>query len=171
VPNAAGGAQPSRPLTNPLHLIVDLLVQYHRAFVQVHHASTNQAQLEALDVWRNCHTPVWANSPSNRNDTIRNLADPAKAWLSQLDSRYVSMDDFNLVEACANTLSAFAICPLPMAMPDIYSKTYHTEDELWKTWNEQGDRLIALGDLIARLKELAARAGEVWVPATPAQRQ
>lgn len=152
-------------LNNPLHLIIELLIQYNRALVQVHHARTAQAWEESLDVWRTCHPPVWASNPSSRNDTIRRLADPAKAWLSRINSRYVAVEDFDLVEVCAHTLSAFAISPSPMAMPDVYSKTYHTEDELWKSWNEQGNRIIALSDLIARLKELTARAGANWTQA------
>ena len=132
--------------------------------MQVHHANTDQARLKALDVWRSCHPAVWASSPSSRNDTIRRLADPAKAWLGRINSRYVAVGDFDLVEECAYTLSAFAISPSPMAMPDVYSKTYHTEEELYRRWNEQGDRIIALDNLIVRLRELAARAGDVWAP-------
>ena len=48
-----------------------------------------------------------------------------------------------------------------MSMPDVYSKAYSTEDELWQRWNRQGDQYMALGGLIARLKELAARAGQL----------
>jgi hypothetical protein len=171
VPSASGQILPPRPLANPLHLIIDLLIQYNRALVQVHHASSDQARLEALNIWRSCHPVVWAHSPSSRNDTIRRFADPAKAWLSRINSRYVTMDDFGLVEECASTLSVFAVNPSPMAMPEVYSKNFHTEDELWKRWNEQGDRIIALDNLIVRLKELAARAGEVWAPTAPPQCQ
>jgi len=154
---------------NPLHLIIDLLILYNRAFVQVHQASTDEARRKALDEWRRCHPAVWGSS-SGRNDTIRRLADPAKAWLTRTNSRYVEAGDFNLVEECAYTLSAFAISPSPIAMPDVYSKTYNTEEQLWQTWTEQGDQVIALGNLIARLKELAARAGEMWTSAPPLQR-
>jgi hypothetical protein len=51
-----------------------------------------------------------------------------------------------------------------MAMPDVYSKAYSTEDELWQRWNRQGEQYMALGSLSARLKELAARAGQKWKP-------
>ena len=51
-----------------------------------------------------------------------------------------------------------------MAMPDVYYKAYSTEDELWQRWNRQGDWYMALGGLIVRLKELAARAGQKWNP-------
>jgi hypothetical protein len=54
-------------------------------------------------------------------------------------------------------------------MPDVYSKAYSTEDELWKQWNRQGDQYMALGGLIARLKELAARAGQKWSPSLQAK--
>jgi hypothetical protein len=74
------------------------------------------------------------------------------------------MEDFNLVEECVHTLSVFAISASPMAMPAVYSKRYTTEDELWQRWNEQGNQLMALHNMIARLQELAARAGEEWTP-------
>jgi hypothetical protein len=73
-------------------------------------------------------------------------------------------EHFDLVEQCAFILSGFAVSPSPMAMPDVYSKRGTTEDELWHRWNEQGQQYLALDDLIARLRELAARAGEVWTP-------
>ncbi|MGO8748792.1 MAG: hypothetical protein ACLQNE_22715 [Thermoguttaceae bacterium] len=155
---------------NPVHVIIDLLILHNRALVQVHHASTDEARRQALNEWYRCHPAVWGSSNS-RNDTIRTLADPAKAWLTQANSRYVELQDFNLVEECAYALSAFAISPSPMAMPDVYSKTYSTEEELWQRWTEQGDRIVALGNLIARLKELAARAGEVWTPAPPLRQE
>jgi hypothetical protein len=163
-PSAVGQVLPSQPLKNPLHLIIELLIQYYRALVQVHHANTNQARLEALNVWRSCHRAAWASGASSRNDTIRRLADPAKAWLGRINSRYVAVGDFDLVEECAYALSSFAISPSPMAMPAVYSKTYHTEEELYGRWNEQGDRITAMDNLIVRLRELAARAGDVWHP-------
>lgn len=153
--------------SSPLHRIIDQLLQYHRALVVVHHAKTDQARLEALDVWHSSHSAVWESSPSNRNDTIRSLADPAKAWLSRINSQYVAMADFNLVEESVRTLSAFAISHSPMAMPDIYSKKYHSDEELWRKWNKQGDQITELDNLIVRLKELAARAGDAWVSNTP----
>ena len=55
-------------------------------------------------------------------------------------------------------------------MPDVYSKRYTPEVELLQNWTEQGDKIVALGNLIARLKELGARAGEVWT-AEPALQQ
>jgi len=92
------------------------------------------------------------------------LADPAKEWLSQIRCPYVRVEDFNLIEEAVHILSAFAVSPPPMAMPDIYSKTFNAEDKLWQRWEKQGDGYIALGGLIARLKELAARAGQKWSP-------
>jgi nucleoside phosphorylase len=154
---------PNRSHRNPLHLIVDLLILHKAAFLRVHQAKSNEERQEALEEWRRCHPAVWGNS-SSRNDTIRRLADPAKAWLSRANSRYVQVEDFNLVEECANTLSVFAISASPMAMPEVYSKTYTTEDKLWQQWNEQGNQLMALHNMIARLQELAARAGEIWTP-------
>jgi hypothetical protein len=128
---------------------------------RVHQANTNEARLIALDEWRSYHPDVWGNG-SVRDDTIRKLADPAKEWLSQIKCPYVQAEDFDLVEEVAFVLSGFAIRPSPMAMPDVYSKAYSTEDELWQRWNEQGDWYMALGGQIARLKELATRAGQKW---------
>jgi hypothetical protein len=147
---------------NPLHLIIDLVLRYERALWNVHHSQTTEAWDESLEAWRGCHSGVWGATSSSRNDTIRCLADPAKAWLSRLNSRYVSMADFDLVEVSVHTLSSFAISPSPMAMPYIYSKMHTTTEELWRKWNEQGDRLMALANLAAQLKELAARAGDPW---------
>jgi hypothetical protein len=152
---------------NPLHVIIDLLILHKLALVQVHEARTDEARQQALDEWRCCHPAVWGNSNS-RNDTIRTLADPAKAWLTQANSRYVELQDFNLVEQCADALSAFAIS-LPMSMPGVYSKMYTTEEELWQRWTEQFGRIVAPDNLIAQLKELAGRAGEVWTPPPPLQ--
>lgn len=152
---------------NPVHLIIDLLILHKTAFWRVHHARTDEARREALLEWDRCHPAVWGKNGSSRNDTIRRLADPAKAWLSRINSRYVQVKDFNFVEECANTLSVFAISASPMAMPEVYSKRYTTENELWQRWNEQGDRLMVLHDMIARLQELAARAGDEWKPAPP----
>ena len=148
-------------LPNPLHLIIDLLTKYHCSLGQVHQANTNEARLTSLDDWRSCHPAVWESS-SVRDDTIRKLADPAKEWLSQIKCSYVNAEDFNLVEEGVYVLSGFAVSPSPMAMPDVYSKACGTEDELWQRWNRQGDQYMALGGLIARLKELAARAGQKW---------
>lgn len=151
-------------LPNPLHRIIDLLTKYHCAMGQVHHANTHETWLTSLDEWRSCHPAVWGKS-SVRDDTVRNLADPAKEWLSQINCRYVHAEDFNLVEEGACVLSGFAVGPFPMAMPDVYSKTDSTEAELWQQWNKQGEWCMALGGLIVRLKELAGRAGQMWNPA------
>jgi hypothetical protein len=153
---------------NSVHLIIDLLILHKAAFLRVHQAGTNDARQEALDEWNRCHPAVRGNS-SSRNDTIRRLADPAKAWLSRANSHYVQMEDFNLVEECVHTLSVFAISASPMAMPNVYSKRYTTEDELWQWWKEQGNQLRALHDMIARLQELVARAGEEWTQGPPLQ--
>jgi hypothetical protein len=138
-----------------------LLSRYHRALGHVHHADTKETRLTALDEWSSCHWPVWENG-SVRDETIRKLADPAKEWLSQIKCPYVHAEDFNLVEEAAYILSGFAVSPSPMAMPDVYSKLYSTEEELWQRWNGQGDSYIAIGGFNARLKELAARAGQKW---------
>jgi hypothetical protein len=154
------------PARQPLHRIIDLLTAYHGALGRVHQDGTREAPLESLNEWRDCHDAVWEGSPS-RNETIRRLADPAKARLSQLNGRYVKAEDFDLVEQCAFLLSEFAVSPLPMAMPGVYSKRDDTEHELWQRWKGQGEGYMALGDLIARLRELAARAGEAWTPPAP----
>jgi hypothetical protein len=148
---------------NPVHRIIDLLKKYHRALGRVHHANANEARLTSLEEWRSCHPPVWGGT-SVRDDAIRQLADPAKEWLSQIKCPYVRAEDFNLVEEGVVVLSGFAVSSPPMAMPDTYSNAYSTEDELWRRWNTQGDQCLALGGLIARLKELAARAGQKWTP-------
>ena len=150
-------------LFNPLHRMIDLLTNYHSALGLVHQANTNEIRLTSLDKWRSCHPAVWESS-SVRDDTIRRLADPAKEWLSQIRCPYVRAEDFNLVEEAACVLSGFAVSPLPMSMPEIYSKAYTTEDELWQRWGRQGEEYVALGGLVARLKELAARAGQKWSP-------
>lgn len=77
-------------------------------------------------------------------------------------SALIRSEDFDLVEDGACTLTVFAISGLPMAMPTIYSTMFETEDDLWRKWEQQGERYIALGSLIARLKELTARAGQRW---------
>lgn len=156
---------PSHHLPNPLHRIIDLLTKYHTAFGRVHHAKTTEALDTSLVEWDSFHPAVWRGS-SVRDDTIRNLADPAKEWLAQIKCSYVLAEDFNLVEEGANVLSGFAVSSSPMAMPDVYSKAHSTEDELWQRWKSQGDRYMALGGLIARLKELAARAGQKWNPSS-----
>jgi hypothetical protein len=46
--------------------------------------------------------------------------------LSQINCPYVRLEDFDLVEQCAVTVSAFAVSPSPMSMPDVYSKTHDT---------------------------------------------
>jgi hypothetical protein len=51
-----------------------------------------------------------------------------------------------------------------MCMPDVYSKMRNTEGELWQRWKRQVDQYMALGGLIARLKQLASRAGQMWAP-------
>lgn len=47
-------------------------------------------------------------------------------------------------------------------MPELFSNNYTAHDELWQRWNDQGERLISLNNMIARLKELAARSGAEW---------
>jgi len=153
------------PVRNPLHRIVDLLTMYQRTLLMVHQADTAEKRATALDSLRACHPAVWKHC-SSRNIAIRRLADPAKAWLTQTNSRFVGPADLDLVEECAVTLSGFAIGRPPMSMPDIYSKNYHTEDELWQTWEKQGEMVWQLDYLIARLQELSARAGELWTPPT-----
>lgn len=155
--------EPTHHLPNPLHRIIDLLTEYDSAFRRVHHANTDEALTTSLDEWRSCHPAVWENR-SVRDDTIRNLADPAKEWLNQIKCPYIHSGDFDLVEESACVLSGFAVSPSPMAMPDVYSKAYSSEDELWQRWNREGDQCMALGSLIARLRELAARAGQKWTP-------
>ena len=152
---------------NPLHRIINLLTNYHSALGRVHQANTNEGRLASLDEWRSCHSAVWGSN-SVRDDTIRKLADPAKEWLSQIKCPYVHAEDFNLVEAGARVLSGFAVSPSPMAMPEVYSKAYSTEDELWQRWDQQGNGYMALAALLARLKELAARAGQKWQPSSQA---
>ncbi len=153
---------------NPIHRIIELLLEYHRAFDLLHHAQSRELMLEAMDQWRKCHAPVWGTQ-SVRDNTIRELADPAKEWLSKKKSPYVNMTDFDLIEQCTHVLSGFAVSPLPMAMPEVYSKDpkYHTEEELWGRWQEQGEQLLAMGGLVTRLQELTARAGASWSPPTP----
>jgi nucleoside phosphorylase len=155
-------------IRNPLHVIIDLLYLYYRAYEQVHKARTEQTWREALAEWNRCHPLVWG-SKASRNDTIRTLADPAKAWLTVTNSRFVSGHDLNLVEECVHALSVFAINSTPMALPDIYSKKYDTEEELWQRWTKQSHRIDDLSSLIARLRELAGRAGEAWTPAVTAE--
>lgn len=150
-------------LPSPVHQIIDLLTRYHSVLGQVHHSRTNEAGLALFDKWRECHYAVWGNS-SGRDDTIRKLADPAKEWLTQIKCPYVHLEDFDLVEQSAQVLSGFAVSPLPMRMPDDRSNARSTEDEHWQQWKEQGDRYLDQGRLIARLKELTARAGQRWNP-------
>lgn len=156
--------QNAHPECNPVHRIIDLLVRYHGVLNRVHHADTREARLAALAEWSPCHAAVWANSPGSRNNTIRNLADPAKAWLTRTNSRFVQPEDVNLVEEGADTLSVFAVSSSPTSMPDLYSNADGDEDERWRRWGAQGERYLALGDLIARLRDLAARAGQMWDP-------
>lgn len=165
---SVSAVKPTRHLPNPLHRLIDLLTKYYCAMWQVHHANTQETRLTSLDEWRSCHPAVWGNS-SVRDDTIRNLADPAKEWMSQINCRYVHAEDFSLVEEAACVLSGFAVGPFPMSKPDVYSKTDSTEAELWQQWNRQGDQCMALGGLIVRMKELAARAGQMWNPSPQAK--
>ncbi len=67
-------------------------------------------------------------------------------------------------------LSGFAVSSI--ANGDMGQKftlgLYSTErGTLAKLWKNQGDRYLALGGLIARLKELSARAGQKWKPKSP----
>lgn len=78
------------------------------------------------------------------------------------------MEDFDRIEDATYVLSGFAVRPPPLAMPDVYSQEYCKEHKLWDRWNKQGEQYMALGGLIARLKELSARAGQKWNPSFPA---
>jgi nucleoside phosphorylase len=74
----------------------------------------------------------------------------------------VTREDLDLIEQCVHALSGFAVSPYPMAMPEIYSKAHHKEEELWQRWEQDGKQLIELSRMIAQLKDIAARAGAVW---------
>lgn len=154
---------PSSGHINPLHKIIDLLARYHAAFLRVHHANSEEARHASHEEWKACHPDVYEGR-SVRDDTIRALADPAIAWLSKSACPHVDREDFDLIEKGARELSRFAVSPWLMSMPNIYSTAGTDEDELWRRWHSQGDRCIALGSLIFRLKELAARAGQMWAP-------
>jgi hypothetical protein len=156
------------PARNPLHRLIDVLTCYERALWRVHHAATTEQRNQALDGWRVCHPLAWQGRP-NRDDAIRELADPAKAWLSAGNSRYVGREDFDLVEECASAVSGFAVSPSPMSMPHLYSEMGTPRKEQWREWNRQGEGHRALSGLIARLRELAARAGEAWAPRRAAE--
>lgn len=147
----------------PVHRIIDLLIMYQDATLRVHQSDSQDAMFSSLEKWRSCHPAVWGSN-SVRDDTIRNLADPAKEWLTRSGCPHLSARDHDLVEECARVLSGFAVCYAPRAMPNVYSTWKTTEEKLWQQWNDQGERLLAIGDLIARLKELAARAGHRWQP-------
>jgi hypothetical protein len=156
------------PVRNPIHRLIDVLASYERAFDRVHHADTVEAMGQALDRWRACHPLVWEGR-TGRDDALRGLADPAKAWLAKNNSRHVEREDFDLVEASASVVASFAVSPHPMAMPELYSEMGTSRTEQWAEWNSQGERLSSLTGLISRLRELAARAGETWAPPPPAE--
>jgi hypothetical protein len=156
------------PQGNPLHRIIDLLTKYHCALGRAHHADTQEAMLASLDEWRSCHPDVWGNG-SVRDDTVRSMADPAKAWLSQINCRYVRAEDFDLIEKGAYILSGFAVGHSPMSRPDVYSTMHTTDDELRQQWDRQGEQYMAISGLIVRLKELAARSGSMWPPSPQAK--
>jgi hypothetical protein len=151
------------PVRNPLHRLVDLLISYERALSRVHHADTNEARLQALDGWRACHRLVWEGHTA-RDDALRALADPAKTWLFKVNSRYVRLEDFDLVEQAAFDATGFAVSPGPMGMPEIYSEMGTSREEQWRDWGRQGEGLSVLTRLISRLRELSTRAGETWAP-------
>src|SRR5262249_39844326 len=113
--------------------------------------------------WRACHPLAWEGQTC-RDDAIRGLADPAKEWLAKSNSRFVQRDDLDLVEEGACAVTSFVVSPSPMSMPEGFSGLGTSREELWRDWDRQGERHEALGGLISRLRELAARAGETWTP-------
>lgn len=76
---------PSIP--NPIHRIIDLLGMYHDTLGKIHQSNTNETRLAALEEWSSCHPMVWEDKRV-RNNNIRNLADPAKEWLSNAKCPY-----------------------------------------------------------------------------------
>jgi hypothetical protein len=157
------------PVRNPLHRLIDVLTCYEAAFLRVHQAENSEARRQAINGWSECHPLVW-NGRAGRDDAVRGLADPAKAWLVERKSTYVDRGDFDLVETCAFEVSAFAVSAFPMSMPDMYSDWGTTREELYQQWNRQGQSYFALRGLISRLKELAARAGQTWASLPAADR-
>ena len=155
-------------ISNPLRAIIDLLILYSRILVQVHQASTDVARRKALDGWHRCHPAIWGSS-SSRNDTVRMLADPAKAWLTRANSRYVEVKDFDLVEEC---VSRFQLSRSAPSRCLCRISTQPRTPQMRNSGKGGLGRVTAsfrLDNLIARLKELGARAGEVWTPALPLQ--
>lgn len=148
------------PDRNPVHRIIDLLLARRDALDRVHHADTKEATDEAITEWRACSAAFWGEAKS-ADDAIRGLADPAKGWLAHTDSRFTKEADLDLIEEAAHALYRLAI-GRPMSMPEIYSTADQTREKLYAQWVSQGDRLLKLGELIARLLDLAARAKCRW---------
>jgi hypothetical protein len=144
-----------------MHHMIDLLARYHSVMWKMHHAKTAEEMQTFLGEWSCCHSAVWKDYNA-RDDAVRNLADPAKEWLTQSKCPHIHLKDFDLVEEVAYMLSGFLVGNPPMAMPEVYSKAYRTDDELQEQWNKQGEWYFALSEQIARLKELTARAGQKW---------
>src|SRR5262245_31454404 len=134
-------------IRNPLHCLIDLLTSYERALWHVHHADTPEAWRQALAAWRACHPLAWQGRVG-RDDAIRGLADPVKAWLANSNSRHVEREDFKLVEEGATVATVFAVSPSPICMPEVYSERYTSREELGREWEHQGDRYWALCGLI-----------------------
>jgi hypothetical protein len=147
------------PVRNPLHRLIDALNSYERALWRVHHANTTGARHQALDGWRACQPLAREEGRKDRDDAIRGLADPAKTWLANRNSRYVEREDFNLVEERAFCVAGFAVSGLPMSMPELYSERYTSREDLWEEWRRQSESHTALSD-----PRLSRRAG-----AEPAQ--
>jgi hypothetical protein len=151
------------PARNPLHRLIDILTCYESAFLAIHEAATKEARDQAIKRWRACHPVAWEGRTS-RDDAIRNLADPAQAWLSERNSRHIEHEHLELVEECALVVSGFAINSIPMSMPDIYSTMLNTREEHYQDWRRQGEDYEALRRLINQSRRLAAWAGEPWAP-------
>jgi hypothetical protein len=156
------------PVRNPLHRLIDLLTRYESAHWQVHHAQTPDERRQALLRWRACHRLAWQGW-NGRDEAIRRLADPAKSWLSNSNSRHIDREDFNLIEECAFQMTGFAVSPCPMSIPELYSELGTSRGEIRRNWDRQDENYFALRNLVSRLRELAARAGETWAPCPPAE--
>jgi hypothetical protein len=100
----------------------------------------------------------------SRDDATRRLADPATRWLSKCGSRFIERVDLDLVEEAAHGLTGFVASPFPMSMPELYSVRDTSREELERNWKQQGEGYQSLCGLIARVKELTARAGDEFAP-------
>jgi len=140
---------------NPLHGLIEQLDSSVRTAWRCHHASTKDEKQETLKAWRALMDPFWGihRIPAQ---AIRGLADPALSWCSKRGLN--SPDHIATVERAVELIVALAMITAPCVMPSVYAN----KEEAQKTWDRQGELLMAALASQDSLRRLAALAGDEW---------